>query len=455
MSNIEFLSSALAEQCHRVDALQDAVEECLPAYQLGEEVGDEANHIERIEYAGEEIRDLQRDLATARDHLRVSEEQVEALGHMNETNVRLEKERNDANTRSYLEAAQAEHLRKERDEAQATAEDFNVQRVEAIRAAERKSRIIDETRRALDAALVADIAPPANRVDALAAERDAAIKERDEALKRNDTYAAACSAITNAVHRAGIYGEVALAEAVDQIAASRDELTETLAGEYRCNAVMEELLTADLAHGAKVCAELVKERDHALSLSLERYQEIEEIRATMGEANQQMGRATAARDHYRSIAEVGVYAAGSACPCKHTAPCSDSCTCVDPLSSSGCLRCCSYGSPEQRKAQAERLAACEEARALTGDLRGYTMTADEIRALAEQCLLWEPKDWTDPACLRCAERAFVLARALLDRLPVVEAAVEWADSDGCDDLNDPAATALGAAVNALRAGSES
>jgi len=287
VSNIEFLSSALAEQCHRVDALQDAVEECLPAYQLGEEVGDEANHIERIEYAGEEIRDLQRDLATARDHLRVSEEQVEALGHMNETNVRLE-----------------------------------------------------------------------------------------------------------------------------------------------------------------------KERDHVLSLSLERYQEIEEIRATMGEANQQMGRATAARDHYRSIAEVGVYAAGSACPCKHTAPCSDRCTCVDPLSSSGCLRCCSYGSPEQRKAQAERLAACEEARALTGDLRGYTMTADEIRALAEQCLLWEPKDWTDPACLRCAERAIVLARALLDRLPVVEAAVEWADSDGCDDLNDPAATALGAAVNALRAWGE-
>ena len=118
--------------------------------------------------------------------------------------------------------------------------------------------------------------------------------------------------------------------------------------------VSEEQVEA-LGHMNEANVRLEKERDHALALSLERYQEIEEIRATMGEANQQMGRTAAARDHYRSIAEVGVYAAGSACPCKHTAPCSDRCTCVDPLSSSGCLRCCSYGSPEQRKAQAERL----------------------------------------------------------------------------------------------------
>jgi hypothetical protein len=46
-----------------------------------------------------------------------------------------------------------------------------------------------------------------------------------------------------------------------------------------------------------------------------------------------------------------------ACPCLHTTPCHDRCTCVTPLSSSGCRRCCTYGSAEQRSARARRLAA--------------------------------------------------------------------------------------------------
>ncbi len=79
------------------------------------------------------------------------------------------------------------------------------------------------------------------------------------------------------------------------------------------------------------------------------------------------------------------------------------------------------------------------------------MSTADIRALAES--------WTEPGwqCDRDGldERIATLARALLAYLPVVEAAEAWADSDGCDDLNDPAATALGAAVNALRAGGES
>lgn len=45
------------------------------------------------------------------------------------------------------------------------------------------------------------------------------------------------------------------------------------------------------------------------------------------------------------------------CPCAHTTPCHERCTCVTPLSSSGCRRCCAYGSAEQRAAQAARLAA--------------------------------------------------------------------------------------------------
>lgn len=46
-----------------------------------------------------------------------------------------------------------------------------------------------------------------------------------------------------------------------------------------------------------------------------------------------------------------------ACPCLYTVPCHDRCTCVTPLSSSGCRRCCTYGSTEQRAAMAVTLAA--------------------------------------------------------------------------------------------------
>ncbi len=46
----------------------------------------------------------------------------------------------------------------------------------------------------------------------------------------------------------------------------------------------------------------------------------------------------------------------AACPCKHTVPCHPNCTCVKQHMSRGCQRCCTYGSPEQQKAKAERLA---------------------------------------------------------------------------------------------------
>jgi hypothetical protein len=43
-------------------------------------------------------------------------------------------------------------------------------------------------------------------------------------------------------------------------------------------------------------------------------------------------------------------------PCKHTTPCSPHCTCVHGNSSIGCARCCAYGSEEQQKNAAERIA---------------------------------------------------------------------------------------------------
>ena len=46
-----------------------------------------------------------------------------------------------------------------------------------------------------------------------------------------------------------------------------------------------------------------------------------------------------------------------ACPCLHTTPCDPQCTCAHPHMSAGCLRCCSYGSPEQQLASAKFIAA--------------------------------------------------------------------------------------------------
>ncbi len=47
------------------------------------------------------------------------------------------------------------------------------------------------------------------------------------------------------------------------------------------------------------------------------------------------------------------------CPCVHVAPCHERCSCVTPTSSSGCRRCCSYGSKDQQRAAAEHLVNLE------------------------------------------------------------------------------------------------
>ncbi len=44
------------------------------------------------------------------------------------------------------------------------------------------------------------------------------------------------------------------------------------------------------------------------------------------------------------------------CPCHYITPCSDNCTCAKSYMSGGCMRCCSYGSIEQRQRKAEWLA---------------------------------------------------------------------------------------------------
>lgn len=50
----------------------------------------------------------------------------------------------------------------------------------------------------------------------------------------------------------------------------------------------------------------------------------------------------------------------TSCPCHHTTPCSNMCSCAHPPMSAGCRRCALYGSKEQRQGAARRLAAQDE-----------------------------------------------------------------------------------------------
>ena len=69
----------------------------------------------------------------------------------------------------------------------------------------------------------------------------------------------------------------------------------------------------------------------------------------------------------------------SGCPCLLTTPCHERCTCVTPLSSSGCSRCCSYGSVQQREERAGRLAKIID-RSQRGQRDGTVPSVHEMRA---------------------------------------------------------------------------
>ena len=66
-----------------------------------------------------------------------------------------------------------------------------------------------------------------------------------------------------------------------------------------------------------------------------------------------------------------------ACPCLHTAPCSERCTCTNGGSSVGCQRCCTYGSPEQQAAKAEFLVSLFDKSRL--ELANEVLKAQEAR----------------------------------------------------------------------------
>jgi len=48
------------------------------------------------------------------------------------------------------------------------------------------------------------------------------------------------------------------------------------------------------------------------------------------------------------------------CPCLYVEPCSINCSCANQYMSGGCMRCCTYGSFEQRVAMAQHLVSILE-----------------------------------------------------------------------------------------------
>jgi hypothetical protein len=97
------------------------------------------------------------------------------------------------------------------------------------------------------------------------------------------------------------------------------------------------------------------------------------------------------------------------CPCMHTTPCHARCSCVMPLSSSGCRRCCAYGSAEQQAATATRLAAFID---LGWELRDAitNITNEQIRTLRD----WALRLQADTNfVLLCEERGEVKSPTLL------------------------------------------
>lgn len=67
-----------------------------------------------------------------------------------------------------------------------------------------------------------------------------------------------------------------------------------------------------------------------------------------------------------------------ACPRKHIEPCQPNCTCAHGTSSAGCLRCCSYGSKEQRIAAAKRIVANQVVWKPFPEIMGKPITREEI-----------------------------------------------------------------------------
>lgn len=113
-----------------------------------------------------------------------------------------------------------------------------------------------------------------------------------------------------------------------------------------------------------------------------------------------------------------------ACPCLHTTPCHESCTCVSPLSSRGCSRCCTYGSPDQQRAAAERLAA--KADALDDVDRIREQRDEAMRQLGQ----WQLD--LERVAGRAADSVVAYLKELVRLRPIAAAAIALHDAE-CSD----------------------
>jgi len=102
------------------------------------------------------------------------------------------------------------------------------------------------------------------------------------------------------------------------------------------------------------------------------------------------------------------------CPCLHTTPCHERCTCVSPLSSSGCRRCCSYGSAEQQAAMAAHLAGLEDLARRMGDDLYARMQEPGFEDALKQAFAATPAE-IGRAAVEAAHRPIHELREVLDR----------------------------------------
>lgn len=95
------------------------------------------------------------------------------------------------------------------------------------------------------------------------------------------------------------------------------------------------------------------------------------------------------------------------CPCKYVEPCQEVCSCVTLVSSHGCLRCCRYGSIEQRTSAAKQIATSidenaslrEQLKAKDENIYNTNLTVGELeqRLEAEEELVKRYKYWHEHA----------------------------------------------------------
>lgn len=77
------------------------------------------------------------------------------------------------------------------------------------------------------------------------------------------------------------------------------------------------------------------------------------------------------------------------CPCGYGDPCGENCSCSCPILSGGCLRCCTGGSDDQRKASAKRIIVNENNQnELLIKSKGLIKRLDELKSSIDSAFIF-------------------------------------------------------------------